>query len=98
MANKLKSPFVAQPGFIIARPYVSKDQTFVSVKESAGDAQQSEVISVGKDYIDDHGNKRAAEVEVGDIILHFYAQHTYEVGFDKYRAIHFSQVMGIMKK
>ncbi len=97
MRNISKTPFKALPGWIICKPYVSKDQTFVSEKESSGDAQKSEVLSVGKDYVDDHGNKRTAEVKVGDVILHFYSQHTYEIGFDKYRAIHFSQVIGILK-
>lgn len=95
MSNK--TIFDPQPGFIILKPYIEKKQTFVSGKETAGDAQQSEVIAVGKEYIDDNGNKRTTNVKKGNVILHFYTQHTYEVGFDKYRAVHFSQVIGIKR-
>ena len=94
MTNKSKPSFKPLPGWIITKPYLPKDQTFVPGKESAGEAQQSEVIAVGGSYKDDHGNLRVMNLKKGDVILHFYAQQTYEVGFDKYRAVPFSQVIG----
>jgi co-chaperonin GroES (HSP10) len=85
------------PGWVITRPYLPKEQTFISEKETAGGAQKSEVLDVGADYIDDHGNPRTTEVKKGDVILHFYSQHDFEIEFSKYRAIHFSQIIGVLK-
>ena len=85
--------FKPLPGWIIVKPYLPKDDIFVSEKDSAGDAQRSEVIAVGGEYIDDHGNKRTSQVKKGDIILHFYAQHTFDISLGHYRAVHFSQVI-----
>lgn len=96
-ANKLKSPFEPMPGYIIAIPYVEKDQTFVSAKESAGDLQRSVVVSAGDSYIDDHGNIRQSLVKKGDVILHRYTSNTGTIGFDEIRAIHFSEVIGKKK-
>ena len=92
-----KPQFIAQPGWIIAKPYISKDQTFISEKESSGDAGKSEVLAVGGEFMDEHGNIRHIEVKVGDVILHIYSQNSYEMGFEKYRAVHFSQVIAVMK-
>ena len=97
MSNKSKSPFSALPGWIITKPYIPTDATFVSANETSGDAQKSEVLEVGEAYRDDNGNIREPLVKPGDIVLHFYAQQTYEVGFDKFRAVHFSQIIGILK-
>jgi len=85
------------PGYIITRPYIP-DTTFGGVKESAGEAQISEVVAVGKEFTDDHGNKRTTDVKVGDIILNSYTQHDFISGeYGKYRAVHFSQIIGIKK-
>lgn len=95
--NRL-SPFVVQPGWIIAVPYIS-DGTFVSDKEVAGEPQVSEVIEVGKPYIDEHGIKQTTDVKKGDVILHSYAlDNGFLQGFDKYRVIPFSRVLGIKRK
>ena len=96
-ANKL-SPFAAESGWLITIPYVSKDSTFVSEKETAGFSQKSEIISVGGSYRDDHGNLRKSPCKKGDIVIHEYAQHEFEFGFSKYRAIKFHQVIGIFRK
>ena len=93
-----KPQFIVLPGWIIAKPYISKEQTFISEKESSGDAGKSEVLFVGDEYIDDNSNKRTTEVKVGDVILHIYSQNSFELGFDKYRAVHFSQVISIIKE
>lgn len=95
---KYSSPFKANPGFIIAKPYIETDQTFVSDKENPGFSQKSEVLEVGGSFIDDHGNLRKPSCDKGDIIVHEYAQNEYEVGFEKYRAIKFYQVIGILKE
>jgi len=95
-ADKL-SPFIAEPGWLITIPYVSKDSTFVSEKEVSGEAQQSIVISVGGSYTDDRGNKHTTDVKVGDVILHTYSMDTCTIGFDKYRIVPFSRVLGIKK-
>jgi co-chaperonin GroES (HSP10) len=97
MSNISKSPFIADPGWIIAKPYIAKDQTFVSEKQTSGDAQESVALSVGPDYTDDHGNLRKTKVKVGDDFLHIYDTNTFEIGFEKYRAVHFSRVIGIKK-
>jgi len=89
--------FEPTPGNILCKPYISPDQTFVSAKEEAGYAQKSEVIAVGKEVIDDYGNIRKPPCKKGDIILHKYAQDDYELGFIKYRSIHFNMVLGIAK-
>jgi co-chaperonin GroES (HSP10) len=91
----MSTPFKPQAGYIITTPYTSKDATFVSDKETDGWAGISEVLAVGEEYIDDHGNLRQTKVKKGDIILHLYSQNTFEEGFTKYRAVHFSQVIGI---
>jgi co-chaperonin GroES (HSP10) len=92
-----KSPFTVNPGFIICIPYIDKEDTFTSLKETSGECQVSEVIEVGSEYIDDHGNLRKTTVKVGDKILHFWATNTFTLKFDKYRAVHFSQVIGVKK-
>lgn len=97
MANKSNSPFTAQEGWIICIPYISKDDTFVSEKEVSGEAQQSEVISVGEPYLDEKGNKKTTDVKKGDIILHTYSMDTCTIGFNKYRIVPFSRVLGIKK-
>jgi co-chaperonin GroES (HSP10) len=97
MSKITQSPFKANPGFIICIPYIDKEDTFTSLKETNGECQVSEVIAVGDEYKDDHGNLRTTPVKVGDKILHFWATNTFTLKFDKYRAVHFSQVIGIMK-
>lgn len=92
---KYSSPFKANPGFIIAKPYIETDQTFKSEKETSGDCQQSIALDVGPDYIDDHGNSRTTKIKTGDVFLHIYETNTFEIGFEKYRAVHFSRVIGI---
>ena len=92
---KYSSPFKANPGFIIAVPYVEKDQTFRSEKETSGDCQQSVALDIGDDYIDDHGNPRTTKVKVGDTFLHIWESNVFEMGFEKYRAVHFSRVLAI---
>jgi len=94
MSNKTFYPL---PGWILAKPYISEDQTFKSIKEEAGYAQKSEVLACGESYKDDHGNLRECPCEAGDIILHQYAQDDYELGFDKFRAIKFYQVIAKLK-
>lgn len=98
MSNSSKLQFDPLPGWLLTKPYITKEQTFISEKESSGDAGKSEVLEVGDTYIDDHGNERRTNVKVGDIILHIYSQNTFEMGFDKYRAVHFSQVISIIKE
>jgi co-chaperonin GroES (HSP10) len=90
-----KSPFSPLPGFVICRPFVDKEDTFQSLKETSGDCQVSEVLAVGDDYIDDHGNHRTTKVKVGDMIVHFWETNTFTIKFDKYRAVHFSRIIGI---
>jgi co-chaperonin GroES (HSP10) len=96
MSNKTKSPFEPMPGYLIVKPYIP-NTTFKSEKEIAGEARASEVLAVGDSFIDDHGNKRTIDVKVGDVILHTYDQNDFEIGFDKYRAVHFSRILGIKK-
>ena len=93
MDNIPKRQFQPFPGWIIAKPYISEEQTFKSLKEEAGSAQKSEVIAIGGSYNDDHGNLRECPCEVGEIILHQYISDDYEQGFDKFRAIKFHQVI-----
>ena len=93
MANK--SPFKCNPGWILAKPFVDKDDTFQSLKETSGECMVSEVIAVGSDYTDDNGNHRSTEVKPGDIILHIWETNTVTIKFDKHRAVHFSRVIGI---
>jgi co-chaperonin GroES (HSP10) len=95
MTNMSKTPFDAMPGWLIVKPYVDKEATFVSEKESAGFSQKSEVLEVGKPVVDSYGILRKPPCKKGNIIIHEYAQNEFEIGFDKYRAIHFSQVIGI---
>jgi co-chaperonin GroES (HSP10) len=90
-----KSPFKPLPGFLICKPFIDKDDTFKSEREISGDCQISEVIAVGDDYIDDHGNSRNTKVKIGDTIVHLYESNTFTIKFDKYRAVHFSRVIGI---
>lgn len=94
---KKQNIFAPSPGWLITRPYISKEQTFNSLKEEAGSAQKSEVLSVGSEYVDDHGFIRKSPCKVGDVILHSYIQDDYEVGFDKFRAVRFFQVIGVLK-
>lgn len=95
----MKSTIVeALPGFIIAKPYIPDDQTFVTAKESAGFGQISEVLDVGGEYLDDHGNLRTSPVEKGQVILHVYSPDEFTMKFETYRAVHFSKVIGIIKK
>lgn len=89
------SPFKALPGWIICKPYINKNDTFHSLKETNGECQVSEVLAVGNDYIDDHGNHRKTNVKVGDIILHIWETNTVTIKFDKYILVHFSRVIGI---
>jgi co-chaperonin GroES (HSP10) len=91
----MDTPFNALPGFLICKPFVSKDDTFISDKEVAGEPQISEVISVGGGYIDDHGNSRTPPVKLGDVILHRYTSDDLTIEFDKYRIVHFSNVLGL---
>lgn len=93
MSNK--TPFKANPGFIIAVPYVDKNDTFQSAKEAGGDCQVSQAIDVGSEYTDDNGNLRKPIVKIGDVFLHLYESNTFTLKFDKYRAVHFSRVIGI---
>lgn len=95
MRNISKTPFKPMPGYIICKSYVPKDKPFISEKETAGEAAVSEVLSVGIDYIDDHGNLRMPPVSRGDIILHAYTPNDFIDEFDHYRVIHFSQVLGV---
>ena len=92
---KYSSPFKANPGWILCRPFVEKDDTFQSAKETSGECMVSEVLAVGADYTDDHGIHRDTKVKVGDIILHIWETNTITIKFDKYRAVHFSRVIGI---
>jgi len=93
-----KSIFKPEPGWLITIPYITKDQTFQSEHEVSGECQQSEVIAVGKSYTDDRGQKRTIGVKVGDVILHTYSMDTCTIGFNKYRIVPFSRVLGIKKK
>ena len=92
---KYSSPFKCNPGWIIAKPFVDKDDTFQSLKESSGECQVSEVLAVGDDYVDDNGNHRETKVKIGEVILHIWETNTFTLKFDKYRAVHFSRVIGI---
>lgn len=94
MSNKTTT-FDALPGYLLCKPYVETDQTFQSAKESAGDLQRSEVVSVGASFVDDHGNIRESPAKKGDVILHRYTSNTGTIGFDEIRAVHFSDVVGI---
>jgi co-chaperonin GroES (HSP10) len=94
---KKQNIFAPCPGFILAKPYISEEQTFKNLKEEAGSAQKSEVLAVGDKFVDDHGNLRTPPCKVGDVILHSYIQNDYEVGFDKYRAVRFYEVIGVLK-
>lgn len=98
MRSISKKQFAPSPGWILGKPYLSEDQTFRSLKEEAGSAQKSEVLAVGLDYVDDHGNLRKSPCKVGDVIVHSYIQNDYEMDFDKFRAIRFFEVIGVMKK
>jgi co-chaperonin GroES (HSP10) len=89
--------FAPAPGWLLCKPYISEEQTFKNLKEEAGSAQKSEVLAVGGEYIDDHGFVRKPPCEVGDVILHEYINTDYEVGFDKFRAVRFFQVIGVLK-
>jgi len=80
------------PGFVICEPYVP-DQTFSSIKEEVGESQKSKVIAVGDEYLDDHGNKRVCPVSVGDVIIHRYAQETFDVDHLPYRAVPYYQII-----
>jgi len=93
----MTSIFVALPGYLICKPYIEKDQTFQSAKDSAGDLQRSVVVSVGASFVDDHGNIRESPVKKGDVILHRYTSNTGTIGFDEIRAVHFSEVIGKKK-
>lgn len=95
MVNIPGSPFQALPGWIICKPYIDKNDTFQSLKETSGECQFSEVLAVGDDYIDDHGNHRTIKVKVGNVILHIWETNSFTIKFDKYRAIHFSRVIGV---
>jgi len=95
--NNISKTFSPFPGWIIATPYISKTQTFNSLKEEAGSAQKSTVIAIGDSFIDDHGNKRECPCKVGDVVLHQYVNDDYELGMDKYRAIKFYQVIANLK-
>jgi hypothetical protein len=92
---KYSSPFKCNPGWIIAKPFVDKDDTFKSATETGGDCQVSQAIEVGSEYTDDNGNLRKPIVKKGDIFLHLYESNTFTIKFDKYRAVHFSRVIGI---
>jgi co-chaperonin GroES (HSP10) len=91
------STFKTLPGWIICKPYIPKDETFVSVKESAGYSQRSEVVAVGDTFIDENHIEWKPTCKVGDIIMHEYAQNEFELSFDKYRAIKFYQVIAVLK-
>lgn len=80
-------------GQVILKPYIPKETTFVSSKEEAGESQKSEVVAVGESYKDDHGNLRECPVSVGDIIIHRYAQETFEIDHELYRAVPFYQII-----
>ena len=95
--NNNSNLFSQCPGWLIAKPYISEEQTFKTLKEEAGSAQKSEVLAVGLAYTDDHGNFRHPPCKVGDIILNTYIQNDYEMGFDKFRAIRFFEVIGVLK-
>ena len=92
---KQKTPFQALPGFIICKVYIPAESTFVSEKEVAGDSQMSEVVSVGGFYKDDHGIDRISPVKEGDIILHKYTSDDLTINFDRFRVVHFSNIMGV---
>lgn len=92
---KYSSPFKCNPGWILARPFVDKDNTFQSAKETSGDCMVSEVLAVGDSYVDDGANLRETEVKPGDIILHIYETNVFTLKFNKYIAVHFSRVIGI---
>lgn len=106
MSDNSKTPFKPMPGYIICKPYVPKDKAFISETETAGEATVSEVLAVGCDYVDDHGNVRMSPVHVnnqgvfctikaGDIILHAYTPNDFINEFNHYRVVHFSQVLGV---
>jgi co-chaperonin GroES (HSP10) len=89
--------FEVSPGWIIARPYIEKEKTFISNKEVAGDIQKSEVLFIGDNYLDENGNLRNSPCKIKDIILHQYTSNDTEIGFDKYRAVRFYEVIAILK-
>lgn len=85
------------PGYILAKPFFLKDTPFKPAKEEAGAVQKSEVLAVGDMLIDDGGFERFAPCKVGDVIVHSYIPDEFEISFDTYRMVHFSQVKGLWK-
>ena len=94
----MSRPFKPTQDTIVAKPYIGKNKTFTSSKESAGDIQISEVIAVGSSYIDTGGIKREAPCKKGDIIIHEYTSNTGDVDFNEYRFVKFHQVLSIYGK
>lgn len=80
-------------GTLVCTPYVSEKATFKALKTAAGDVQTSTVVSVGKDYTDDHGIVRKPSCKEGDIVVHEYTPHSGEIDFKEYRFVKFYQVL-----
>jgi co-chaperonin GroES (HSP10) len=85
------------PGYILAQPYIQKDSLFQSVKEVSGESQKSEVLAIGEDLVDDNGNIRKPNCKIGDRIIHCYLSEDFNVGTEKFRFVHFSNIRGIME-
>lgn len=98
MTKAPKTPLIEpSAGYILCQPYLPKNTTFVSGRESSGEDQKSEVLVVGNDVIDNEGNLRASPCQKGDIIIHAQTNKEFELSFTKYRFVHFSEVHGILK-
>lgn len=80
------------PGYLLVKPYIQTNTPYKTTKEEPGAAQKSEVLAVGDTLIDDAGITREAPCKVGDIIIHTYISDGFDLNFDEYRMVHFSQV------
>lgn len=83
------------PGYILCKPYIEKDKTFIAAKEQDGLDQRSEILAIGQDVLDSYGVLRKPYCKVGDVILNAYSNKEFELDFTKYRFVHFSEIHGI---
>lgn len=87
------------PGYLLAIRYIPKTTGIVSLHQSAketdGQDQKSTVLAVGESVDDNNGVTRFSPCKKGDIIIHAASMSEFEIGTDKYRFVHFTQVHGI---
>lgn len=91
---KQKHKIVPNTGYILVQPFV-QEGIFKSIRTTAGEVEKSTVIAIGGVLTDDHNIKRTAGCKVGDIILHSYIHDDLNIGSDKYKFVHFSNVRGV---